>query len=266
MRLADIRTYPVKGLKGLSVSSADVEPWGLAGDRRWMVVDERGRFLSQRELPALARIRATPTGGGLRLSGDGRDDLLLAAPLPDAAVEVTVWRDRLRASAAGPEADAWLEGALGRPCRLVHMADPESARPVDPEYGGPGDRVSFADGFPLLLTTTASLADLADRAGFALSMDRFRTNLVIEGAEPWAEDGWSEIRVGEAVFALVKPCARCAVTTVDQDTGERHPRTEPLRTLAAFRRNARGQPIFGQNLIPRALGTIRVGDRVAVAG
>jgi hypothetical protein len=262
MRLSEIRIYPVKGLRGLSVEAAVVEPWGLARDRRWMVVDANGRFLSQREAPEMARIAAESHGGGLRLTMAGREALVVATP-SGCAVEVVVWRDAVPARAAGAGADAWLSAALGRPCRLVFMADPAEARPVDQTYGEPADRVSFADGYPLLATNPASLADLSARAGMPdLSMDRFRTNLVIDGAEAWGEDHWRELRIGDAVFAVVKPCARCAVTTVDQDRGERHPEGEPLRTLLTFRRDARGQPIFGQNLIPRRLGEIHVGDAV----
>jgi uncharacterized protein len=262
MRLAEIRIYPVKGLRGLSVASAAVEPWGLAGDRLWMVVDDNGRFVSQREAPAMALIGAEQDGEGLRLTMPGHEPIAVARPT-GALIEVVVWRDVVPALAAGAAADAWLSVALGRSCRLVHMDDPAAARPVDQGYGEPQDRVSFADGFPLLATNTTSLADLAARAALPdLSMDRFRTNLVIEGAAAWAEDRWTELRVGEAVFAVVKPCARCAVTTVDQERGERHPENEPLRTLFTFRRNERGQPIFGQNLIPRRLGAIRVGDAV----
>lgn len=267
MRVSEIRVYPVKGMRGRSVAEARLEPWGLAGDRRWMVVDERGRFLSQRELPALSLIEADLVDGGLSLAAPDGSRHHVDEPKASAAVDTVIWRDDVRAAASDPAADAWLSAALGRPCRLVFMADPAEARQVDPTFGAPSDRVSFADGFPLLVTTTASLDDLARRAAIpTLSMDRFRTNLVVDGAEPWAEDAWTEIRVGEAALAVVKPCARCVVTTVDQASGVKHPEAEPLRTLLTFRRDARGQPIFGQNLIPRTLGRIKVGDAVSVRG
>ncbi len=266
MNLSAIHIFPVKGLGGVSVASARVEPWGLAGDRRWMIVDGKGRFVSQRECATLALIGATPDGDGVRLSAAGRADLLLTPPKGAERLTVTVWRSTLSAIAAGPEADAWISAAAGRECRLVHMDDPAAARPVDTAYGRAEDRVSFADGYPLLVANAASLRDLAVWAEMPLlSMDRFRPNLVVEGADPWAEDGWREIRVGSAVFASVKPCARCVVTTIDQATGVRDAQDEPLRTLLRFRRDARGQPIFGQNLIPRGGEMVKVGDPVSIA-
>jgi len=263
MHLSAIWIYPVKGLRGVALGSAMVEPWGLAGDRRWMIVDSNGRFVSQREAPSLALIAAHLDGAGLRLSAPGRPDLAVAPPQEGPPVEVTIWRDRVAAAPAGRQVDQWLTAAVGFPVRLVHMAEPGRARPVDPAYGAAEDRVSFADGFPLLVATSASLADLATRVAMPdLSMDRFRTNLVVEGALPWAEDGWRDISVGAAAFTAVKPCGRCVVITIDQATGARHPTDEPLRSLMTFRRNDRGQPIFGQNLIPRSGGEIRVGDPV----
>lgn len=261
--VAEIRIYPVKGLRGHAVPHAAVEPWGLAGDRRYMVVDAAGRFVTQRELPRMAVIEADLMPGGIALSGPGLRRIAVAEPDADAPrAGVTVWHDRVAARDAGAEAASWLSAALGLPCRLVHMADPASARPVDPDHAEPSDRVSFADGFPLLVTNAASLADLNARLPEPVGMDRFRTNLAVEGAEPWAEDGWWHLRVGPVAFAGTKDCARCAVTTVDQDTGVKSERNEPLRTLAGFRRKAGGRIIFGQNLIPRGAGRISVGDAV----
>lgn len=261
--VAEIRIYPVKGLRGHAVPHATVEPWGLAGDRRYMVVDAAGRFVTQRELPRMAVIEAAFAPGGIALSGPGLGRIEVAEPDAGAPhAEVTVWRDRVAARDAGAQAASWLSAALALPCRLVHMADPAAARPVDPDFADPSDRVSFADGFPLLVTNAASLADLNARLTEPVGMDRFRTNLAVEGAEPWAEDGWRRLRVGAVAFAGTKDCARCAVTTVDQDTGTRSERNEPLRTLAGFRRKAGGRIIFGQNLIPRGAGRISVGDAV----
>ena len=266
MRVTEIKIYPVKGLRGHAVAEAVVEPWGLAGDRRFMVVDEAGRFRTQRELPAMAVVDAAVAPGGLVLTAEGAAPLAVAIPGPGAeACDVTVWRDRVAARDAGPDAAAWLSRVLGVPCRLVHLADPANGRPVDPDYGDAADRVSFADGFPLLVTNTASLDDLNGRLAAPVAMDRFRTNVVVSGAEPWAEDGWQDLRIGGIAFAGTKDCARCAVTTVDQDTGRKSPENEPIRTLARFRRKAGGRIIFGQNLIPRGLGRIAVGDAVEVS-
>ena len=231
-----------------------------------MVVDPAGRSRTQRELPRLAVIEADLVEGGVELfaARAGR----VAVREPDAAapaITVAIFGDTaVPARDAGDEAAAWLSAALEVPCRLVHMADPARARPVDPEFAEPRDHVSFADGFPLLVTNEASLQDLNARLSAPVSMDRFRTNVVVDGAQAWVEDGWSRLRIGGAIFAGPNDCARCAVPTIDQVTGERSSDNEPIRTLAAFRRKAGGRIIFGQNLIPRALGRIAVGDDVAV--
>lgn len=265
LKIQEIRIYPVKGLRGLSVREARVEPWGLAGDRRWMVIDPQNTFVSQRRVPRMAAVDAVVQPAGLRLSApDGGD---LEVPVPGAtapSVEVAIWKSLVPALAGGPAADRWLSGALGTPCRLVYMADPANARPADPEYAAATDRVSFADGFPLLVTNAASLVDLNGRLSQPVTMDRFRTSVLVTGAAAWAEDGWRRLRVGEAEFAAVKTCARCAVVTVDQTSGLMAEDNEPLRTLGSFRRDARGRIVFGQNLIPTRLGRIAVGEEVEV--
>ncbi len=263
MRLAELRIFPVKALRGIEVGQARVEPWGLEGDRRWMVVDAAGRFLTQRELPAMACVRAAPTPHGIELRVRDRT---LSVPFPapgTATIPVTVWRDVVEARLAGPEAHALLGEALGRPCRLVWLHDTRG-RATDARYAPAGSTVSFADGFPLLLAAQASLADLNARLEAPVTMGRFRPNVTIDGGAAWEEDGWTRIRIGEVAFAVVKPCERCVVTTIDPETGERPDKTEPLRTLARFRRDARGGVMFGQNLVPETEGTIRIGDAVEV--
>jgi len=264
MRLAEIRIYPVKSLRGDAHASAAVEPRGLAGDRRWLVVDAQNRFLTQRELPHMATVAARNEPGGLALTAPDRPPLFVPMPPPDAAPrQVTIWRDTVEAVPAGPEAESWLTDALGVPCSLVYQANPAS-RPVAPAYAAPGDVVSFADGFPLLVTTTASLADLNARLSTPLPMLRFRPNLVIEGARPWAEDHWHRIRIGTASFRAPKPCDRCSIPSIDQETGHRPDPEEPLRTLKKFRRDNTGRVLFGMNLVPETFGTVRVGDEVKV--
>ena len=263
LEIAEIRIYPVKGLRGISLDQAVVEPWGLEHDRRWMVIDAQGKFVTQRQIPAMAVVGAELLPDGLRLTAPGRDPLGIAIPGADAeTLAVIVWDDDVAARAAGPGADRWISQALGTACRLVHMSDPALARPVDPDFADASDRVSFADGFPLLVTNVASLDDLNGRLPRRASMDRFRSNLVVRGAEPWDEDAWRHLRVGAIQFDAVKDCARCAVPTVDQETGVKDEDAEPMRTLARFRRKAQGRIIFGQNLIPRGVGTLRVGDPV----
>ncbi|MBX6355425.1 MAG: MOSC domain-containing protein [Micromonosporaceae bacterium] len=268
MQIASLHTYPVKGCRRLDHDSAQVEPWGLAGDRRWMIVDEvDGQSVTQREVPGLAAIRPSIVDGVLRLRAAGAPDL--EVPEPDAPpVPVAVHRSRLVATPAGPAADAWLTALLERKVRLVWLDDP-TRRPVDEHYGEPGDRVSFADAYPVLLANAASLealngwlAEEGSPEG-ALPMARFRPNIVISGAAPWAEDGWlgRRLRIGGVTFRAVKPCDRCVVTTTDQETGERG--HEPLRTLGK-RRNIDQKLLFGTNLIPDGPGRIAVGDPVTV--
>ena len=282
-RLASIHIYPLKAGRAVDLHESAVEPWGLAGDRRWLVVDDGGRFVSQREEPALARVAARypealpgqagsasplPTGR-VTLSAGGQPSLDVRAPSAGPGTEmiaVTVWRSKVCATAAGRDADGWLSRLLGRPVRLVYLDDP-TRREVDQEYGAPGDRVNFADGYPLLLTTAGSLAELghwltADGHP-PVPMNRFRPNVVVEGTAPWAEDRWRRIRIGTVTFRVVKPCGRCLVTTIDQTTAE-HGR-QPLAMLGRRRRFGQ-QLVFGQNMIPDAPGIIRIGDQIRILG
>ncbi len=262
MRLAEIHVFSVKALGGESLHAAEVEPCGLAGDRRWMVVDASGRFISQRVAPHMALVHARDVAGGLVLSAPGLDTVEIACPAADGTAEpVVVWRDRVRAVPA-PVADAWISAALGQACRLVHMADP-AARPCSSSFARPGETVSFADGFPVLLTSLASLAAVNAHLAHPVTIDRFRGNLVVEGADAWAEDCWRVVRIGGAVFRVAKPCDRCTVTTIDQRTGTRPDRMEPLRTLGRLRHDERGI-MFGQNLVPLELGRVTVGDAIEV--
>jgi uncharacterized protein YcbX len=246
-----------------------VEPWGLAGDRRWALIDDGGKVVTQREQPRLALAAAEPEpGGGLRRSAPGHTPLTVSVPEPAGTVPVSVFGTKVEAVPATPAAHAWCSAYLRADVRLVHMDDPAIRRPVDPAYALPGETVSFADGYPLLVTTTASLdalnslmAEGADAHEGPLPMNRFRPNIVVTGTGAWAEDHWSHISVGEVVFRVAKPSGRCVVTTVDQDTAVRG--REPLRTLARHHKTGT-RLLFGQNLVPLSPGTIRVGDPVRV--
>jgi uncharacterized protein YcbX len=265
IRLASIHIYPMKAARAVDLDESRVEPWGLAGDRRWLLVDEDGRFISQREESSLARVVVTRGPDGIRVSADGRTSLVIAEPTATAALlKVRVWSSTLLAAAAGPAADAWFSAYLGRPARLVHLDDP-TRRPVDPEYGRAGDVVSFADGYPLLLTSAGSLGELGGWLAAAgerpVPMTRFRPSVVVTGAPPWAEDHWRRVRIGAVPFRVAKPCGRCLVTTTDQVTGERG--RQPLKMLGRRRRFGQ-QLVFGQNLIPDTRGVIRVGDPVEI--
>jgi uncharacterized protein YcbX len=257
IRVSGLFIYPIKSCRGIAVDSADVVATGLAHDRQWLVVDPAGVFMTQRDWPAFARVQVSLRPGGLELAAAGMESLAVAEPAADAEpLSVVIWRDRCEAIAAGPEAGEWFSALLGTHCRLARMPS-STVRQVDLGYADPGDRVGFADGFPLLLISQGSLDQLNRRLESPVPMDRFRPNIVVECCEPHAEDGWSRVRIGEVSFRVVKPCARCVVTTTDQASGERG--REPLRTLATYRRVG-GEVLFGQNLIHDGPGTVRVGD------
>lgn len=266
-RVASIKIYPVKGLGGYEVQSAALHRWGLEGDRRWCVVDEDGIFLSQRRHPRMAAISASIVPGGLALFCSQLGSMLVRTPTRDVPMTaVRVWDDVVQARGACENSSAWMSAALSTPCRLMYMAYPNRDRAIAAPYASEGDVVSFADGFPLLATATASLDALREwLSAPTFSMDRFRANLVVDTAQPWIEDRWSIISCGEVVFEAPKPCARCVAIKVDQVTGEMPDLVDPLRALAQRHPDQRGRPIFGQNLIPRRLGTIHVGDQVATA-
>lgn len=265
LSLSALYRFPLKSAVGESLQRAQLDALGLSGDRRWMIVDaSTGRFLTQRLLTQLTQLKAQWLDAQhVRLSVAGRPDLLVA--LPDAAAElraVTVWSDSLQVPDAGEAAALWLSDWLGRPCRLVQVPA-ERARQVDPDYARVGDRVGFADGFPLLLIGQTSLDDLSARVGRPLEMLRFRPNLVISGSAAYAEDSWKRIRIGALEFRLVKGCSRCIMTTLDPLTGERSADREPLATLKTYRERD-GEVYFGQNLLHSGPGELAVGMTVEV--
>ena len=263
MHLAAIHLHPLKSGATIALEAVRIERRGIEHDRRWLVVDPTGRFVTGRQVPRLVLVRATPIAGGVELAAPGVEPLRVLAPEGNAdRIAVTVWDDVVDAAACEATADAWLSRVLGRSVRLAYM-DELAPRRVDPAFARDEDRVSFADGFPLLLLTTGSLASLNARLVDALPIERFRPNLVVESPEPHAEDGWKRIRIGAIELDIVKPCTRCVFTTVDPATGAFDPSGEPLATLKTYRRTPTGIT-FGQNLIPRSFGEIRRGDPVEV--
>ncbi|MEZ4417591.1 MAG: MOSC domain-containing protein [Gemmatimonadota bacterium] len=261
--LAEIEIHPIKSTHRIALQEADVVGTGLRFDRSWMVVSPDGSFLTGREHPRLTQIRSEIGDGVLEVRAEGQP--ALHVPLvfgDDERVGVQVWNDTVDARAVSTAADRWFSTVLGFSCRLVRLDD-TSPRAVDPTYARAGDQVGFADGYPLLITSMESLAHLNERLPEPVTMARFRPNLVIQGATPFEEDIWQRLRIGEVEVELVKPCARCVLTTVDPDTGARHAVGEPLRTLNTFRNSPRGV-LFGQNAVPRVLGRVRVGDPVEV--
>jgi len=268
LRVASLHIHPVKGGRAARCARAQVKARGFEHDRRWLVTDMEDQFLTQRSCPALARLVAAPIASGVHLAMEGAGEIDVVRPLDGVRRMVVIWKDNVAALDAGKSAGDWLSTALGRPVRLYYM-DGDAAREYSGGWGSPAP-VSFADGFPYLITTTASLAALNEeiaRAGAApAGMERFRPNIVIDGANAWAEDFWRTIRIGDVVFDLLKPCARCVVTTTDQQTGERLGK-EPLRSLAKIRRSAdprvRGV-LFGWNAVAHSEGEIAAGDDVTI--
>ncbi len=256
-----LHIYPVKSCRGIDLDSAVVAPTGFRFDRQWMVVTPGGGFLSQRSNPELALVSTRIEGDRLILDAPGRNRLeVVADEIGGDRRPVTVWNDRCEAVAAGPEAAEWFSSVLGTPCGLVRQPD-AGFRQVDTDYSTPGDRVAFADGFPFLLISGASVEELNRRLGEPVPADRFRANIVVDGCDPHAEDRWSEITIGTVGFRVAKPCARCIVITTDQKSGARS--AEPLRTLAGYRK-VDGKVLFGQNLVHLGTGALRVGDEVHV--
>ena len=276
MNLVGLFIYPIKSCGKIALNQGEVTLKGLDCDREFMWVDESGQFVTQRTHPQLAKIRVQQLGELIELSVEDQNikSFQLQPILTGISKPVQVWRDQTVAIDQGDEVANWLQNALKlndqSPFRLMRQS-PDFIRPVDPNYAvNINNQVSFADGYPCLLTNTASLAELNRKlseiypiSSQEVPMNRFRPNLVIDTDQPFIEDQWKVILIGEVYFDLVKPCSRCIVTTTDQNIGERNPLKEPLKTLATFRQQP-GGIMFGMNIIPRNTGTIHVGDIVEV--
>lgn len=260
-KLSQIIVYPVKSLAGISLASAKVEARGLEHDRRWMLTDDTGRFLTQRELPRTALIQPMLGAECLTLTAPGLTPLQVPLRSVGPTQPVQVWRSRCEAVPVSAEADAWFTAFLGLSCRLMFMPG-TTRRAVSPEHSAGEGIVSFADGYPVLLLGENSLADLNARLDIAVPMNRFRPNLVLSGPPAYAEDHWMELQIGTARFYGVKPCDRCVLTTVDQARGTRTG-PEPMRTLATYRQTEQ-KVLFGRYLIPEAEGTVSAGDMVTI--
>ncbi|MDI1247996.1 MAG: MOSC domain-containing protein [Lacunisphaera sp.] len=274
MHLSALHIYPVKSCRGLSVSAAELDDYGFVGDRRFMVVTaEDGKFLTQRTHPRMALIGTALNKDDLTLSSHGHGSVTVGRALrptvgdkPRPTRRVIVWKSTMTADDCGDEPAEWLSDFLDLPLRLVRMGGAYQ-RPIVKPTARPGDVVSFADAYPLLVISEASLDDLNDRLVAKheepLPMNRFRPNLVVAGCPPYGEDAWSKIRIGDVVLRNAGLCARCPVTTTDQETAVRG--KEPLKTFATYRRDA-ADPTdvnFGVNLIHETKrGTLRVGDAV----
>lgn len=262
MTLTHLYLYPIKSLGGISLQQATISDRGLQHDRRWMIVEESGQFFTQRQYPEMAQIAVSQSEIGWRLTHKRKRIAPIEVPLQpqtDEWMDVQVWGEEVRAQRVSPQVDGWLSMILGTSCHLVYMPD-ESHRPVDPDYATAGELVGFADGFPFLLISEASLAGLNEKLEQPVPMDRFRPNLVVSGVnKPHGEDEWKRFRLGEIEFLVAKPCGRCQIITIDQQTAQSS--TEPLRTLSTYRRQG-NKVCFGMNLLHQGEGTLEVGMEV----
>ena len=262
IEVSELTIYPIKSCAGISLQSASTTSRGFEFDRYWLITQPDGNFLTQRDFPQMVHIQTRVENNRLYFSAPDMPEMSVYAKFVGTELEVRVWKSTgIETYDYGENAAQWLSTFLGIDARLVRMKDTYQRR-VNPEYAmQETDQVGFADGYPFLLTTQASLDDLNGRLDQPVPMNRFRPNIVVTGNEPFEEDTWRRIKVGEVIFEVVKPCARCVVTTTDQTTGERS--KEPLKTLAAYRDNDNGV-MFGQNMIHHHLGKVKIGDNVKI--
>jgi uncharacterized protein YcbX len=261
MHLSEIWIYPVKSLGGIRLTEAKTEERGLQYDRRWMIIDDNDVFITQRVFTKMALIDVELLPEGLKISyrpEPGNAVIVPYQPISAEPVTVTVWDDVVEGVTVSEEADSWLSNTLNQNLRLVMM--PESSfRKADPRYAKNEENVSFADGFPYLVISQASLDDLNSRLAEPISMIRFRPNFVVTGTDAFAEDQWKNVTIGNLNFEVVKPCARCVLTTINPETAEKG--AEPLKTLASYRR-VNNKVLFGQNMVVKDIGTIKEGDEL----
>jgi uncharacterized protein len=258
-KLTQIWIYPIKSLGGISLSTAKVVGKGLQYDRRWMLVDETGRSMTQRVYPNMALFKLSLTGKQLIIRYDQNeitvhiDQQQLSNPL-----NVKIWEDDVIAYEVGPKYSEWFSEKLGISCKLVFFPE-ENSRPVDPKYSVNAEHVSLADAYPFLIIGQSSLDDLNARLKEPVPINRFRPNFVFEGGQPYEEDMWRNFSIGKTWFVGVKLCDRCVLTTVNQDTGERG--VEPLKTLSSYRKWD-NKVYFGKNLVALQDSTVSVGDLI----
>lgn len=263
MHLQDITIYPIKSFAGIDLTESEVSERGLLYDRNWMLVDKQGKFISQREFPKLSLLTTGIENGKLIISHRLQNNIDIRLRLNESlnsTDKVEVWDDTMLAEKVNEEASRQLSQILKQDVSLMKIGE-NTSRLADPRFVDSEIQVSFADGFPYLIISQASLDDLNSRLESPVEMNRFRPNIVVSGSKPFEEDRWKEIQIGECVFQIVKPCARCEITTINQQTAERG--KEPLRTLSKYRRDG-NKVLFGQNMVALKKGKIRVGDEVKI--
>jgi len=260
--ISSLTYYPIKACRGFDVTESRVEHMGLADDRRMMVVTPAGGFLTQREHPRLALVTPALKNDSITLSAPNFDSIQFAIQKSGTPTQVDIWSSKnVNAIDQGEESAQWFSDWLGVSVRLVHV-DENFKRRLNPEYAvSAEDHTGFADGYPILIISEESLQDLNSKLGSALPMNRFRPNIVVQNCEPFEEDTWKRIRIGDVEMALVKPCPRCVVTTIDKETLEKS--KEPLKTLATYRNQEDGA-MFGMNVIPLNEGEIKIGMSVEI--
>ena len=277
MIVSELCIYPIKSCQGIKLQTAAVTAKGLRWDREMMIVSHKGKFLTQRQFPQLAKVKVALSDEHISLStvDDSLEPIDFTPTLEGVTKEVEIWRDNTTAVDQGDLVANWFQRLLeldeSKECRLVRQS-PQYQRAVSRKLDANAPNiVSFADGYPCLLTTTASLQELNRRiretyqeAAPVVSMDSFRSNIVVETSEAFAEDHWKTLQIGALKFGVVKPCSRCIVTTIDQKKGDRNKLKEPLRTLGTFRQLGEQGVMFGENMIPYREGTISVGDRLEI--
>jgi uncharacterized protein YcbX len=255
--LSNLTYYPIKACRGFDITESRVERMGLADDRRMMVVTPEGEFLTQREYPRLALVTPTLKNDSVTLSAPNFDSIQFGIQKSGTPTSVNIWKSKgVSAIDQGDESAQWFSDWLGVSVRLVHV-DERNKRRLNPDYAiSTEDHTGFADGYPILIISEESLQDLNSRLDSALPMNRFRPNIVVKNCEPFAEDTWKRVKIGDIEMALVKPCPRCVVTTIDKETLQKN--KEPLKTLSTYR-NQEGGAMFGMNVIPLNEGEIKVG-------
>lgn len=260
LTLSEIYIYPIKSLGGISVDSAFAEARGLKFDRRFLLVDENAMFMTQRDFPQLALLKLSFTEKGFEVL-NAKDNSRLTIPFESDSnknISVTIWDDVCKAVKLGNEFDVWFSNAIGKKCSLVYMPEDEK-RIVEKKYISDEHIVSFADAYPFLIIGQSSLDDLNSRLEIPIPMNRFRTNFVFTGGNPFEEDNWGDFKIGDVKFKAVKPCARCVITTTNQDTAERS--NEPLKTLSTYRKFD-NKVMFGMNVVCFNNGNVSVGDKI----
>lgn len=261
LQISELYIYPIKSLAGIAVTEALVTKTGFEHDRRWMLVDENGRFISQREVPEMALLQVSVQDNGLLATHKTKGNrIFIPFQSTGRQVKVTIWDDTCSAEYVNRGTDKWFTAMLGINCRLVYMPD-ETKRIVDQRYA-PGNAVtSFSDAYPFMIIGQASLDDLNSRLDQALPTNRFRPNIVFTGGQPFEEDRMGHFTVGDIDFYGVKLCARCNIITIDQDNAQSG--KEPAKTLAGYRKK-NNKILFGQNLVHQGAGIISIGDRMQI--